>query len=521
LTNVYFTDNIAYDYRKRNAQRLKIPFLFRSVVDDLTKIVIRSKQRERGISPKPLLQRQLAPSAHDPSNSTFAPSRCDFTFSDGRQCRSQRASVCAHHARQKGGAKVTALKVPELEALCSDLTTATSINRALAQTFLLMAQGRISRKDAVAFGYLSQLLLQSVSGVRAEYVAANGHRQWENKLKTSLLPDADEDPEPSPGGDSGPSGGGSENLEHTRNGVVERQKGMSIRPLLPHKEDERRISPNIPQERPLAERIMGKPDYADILSCSLDLLDRKYAFTPEGRSEARQLPLELELMKPAPAKPAKDFFGQTVDLMRRLRDAEKRNAAGAPEPSSLPPEVFLNYYGHPIEIGIPPAGGTAIQGYAHSNPPASRSEAPAVPDLPTCSSALVAAVPEAQRFCAPSASNSADFVAPPSRRPRKPLSRSSAPAYAPHSELPSPLPISSTAAKHDSLGGPDADHHEGHQTDWYAPPSWSKTRPPDLCPSRKEKLRRKIRGMTNSAFRRLQRQNSRGFWNKALQKLTP
>src|SRR3984893_15807326 len=159
-------------------------------------------------------------------------SRCQFTFSDGRQCKTPPMQLCAHHSpKQKRGAKRVS-DASALEALCSDLTTTTSINRALAQTFLLMAQGRISRKDAVAFGYLSQLLLQSVSGVRAEYVAANSYRQWENKLKTSVAPHADDDPAASPGGDSGPSGGGSENLEHTRNGIV---------------------------ERPLAERIMGKP----------------------------------------------------------------------------------------------------------------------------------------------------------------------------------------------------------------------------------------------------------------------
>jgi hypothetical protein len=457
-------------------------------------------------------------------------SRCEFTFSDGRRCRyrakvypqdelspvkkvrNQRASVCAHHAKQKRGAKGAALKAPELEALCTDLTTATNINRALAQTFLLMAQGRISRKDAVAFGYLSQLLLQSVSGVRAEYVASFGYRQWENKLKTSLMPNADEDSEPSPGGDSGPSGGGSENLEHTRNGVVERQKGTSIRPLLPHKEDERRTSPNPTPERPLAERIMGKPDYADILSRSLDMLDRKYDTTPEGRCEANKLALELELMKPAPAKPAKDFFGQTVDLMRRFRDAEKRNAAGGPEPSSLPPEAFLNYYGHPIKLAVPLAGGTATPGRAFPNPSASRSEPPTAPEPQACSSAPVAAaVPETQPSCAPSASDPADFVAPPSRRHRKPRSHSSAPGSPSHTELHLPLPISATPAKHDSAGGPDADHHEGHRTDWYAPPSWSKTRPPDPCPSRKEKLQRKLRSMSNAAFRRLQHRNSRGF----------
>jgi hypothetical protein len=172
---------------KESPNSSKPPSFFRSVVDDLTKIVIPSKQRERGIPPKPLPQRQVAPSTHDPSNSTFAPSRCEFTSSDGRRCRNSLASLCAHHApKQKRGGKGAALRAPELEALCADLTTATNINRALAQTFLLTAQGRISRKDAVAFGYLSQLLLQSVSGVRAEYVAANGYRQWENRLKSSL-----------------------------------------------------------------------------------------------------------------------------------------------------------------------------------------------------------------------------------------------------------------------------------------------------------------------------------------------
>jgi hypothetical protein len=297
------------------------------------------------------------------------------------------------------------------------------------------------------------------------------------------------------------------------------ERGIPPKPLPVNKvKRERRIPPNVPEERPLAERIMGNPDYADILSRSLDMLDRKYDFTPEGRSEANKLALELELMKPAPAKPAKDFFGQTVDLVRRFRDAEERNGAGDLEPSALPPEAFLNYYGHPIKPAVPPESGTATPGCAHPSPSISP-EPTSVSDPHSCSSARVA-IPEAQRSCAPSASDPADLVAPPSRRHRKPRSHSSAPDCAPHSELTSPLPISAIIAKPDSVGGPD-DHHEGHRTDWYAPPSWSKTRPPDPFPSRAEKLKRKIRGLTNSAFRRLQHQNSRGFSNKSLQKLTP
>jgi hypothetical protein len=245
------------------------------------------------------------------------------------------------------------------------------------------------------------------------------------------------------------------------------------------------------------------------------MLDRNYDFTPEGRSESNKLALELELMKPTPAKPAKGFFGQTVDLVRRFRDADQQKSGAA----SVPPA--LDYYGHPItpppwadkQDALPPAGGTATPGCAHPNPSTLRSEPPTAPDPATCNSAPVAAaVPdEAQQSCAPSASDPADFVAPPSRRHRKPRSQSTRLGSAPHSELPLPVPTSATPAKHDSLGGPDADHHEGHRTDWYAPPSWSKIRPPDPCPSRKEKLQRKLRSMSNSAFRRLQHRNSRGF----------
>src|SRR5712671_3343108 len=142
----------------------------------------------------------LNPAAPDPS-------RCEFFFSDGRQCRMQssgrshqqdelspvkKVQFCAHHAskqeRDPGATSAPhhALELPELQALCGDLTTATNINRALAQVFLLLAQGRIPQKQAVAFGYLSQLLLQTVPGIRSEYVSAFGYHPWEEKLKHSL-----------------------------------------------------------------------------------------------------------------------------------------------------------------------------------------------------------------------------------------------------------------------------------------------------------------------------------------------
>ena len=66
-----------------------------------------------------------------------------------------------------------ALDLPELYSACGDLTTATGVNRALAQVFRLFAQRRISRQEAATFGHLAQLLLRTISPrARAESVSA-------------------------------------------------------------------------------------------------------------------------------------------------------------------------------------------------------------------------------------------------------------------------------------------------------------------------------------------------------------
>src|SRR6266568_723047 len=74
------------------------------------------------------------------------PERCQFTFSDGRQCRMARSEIhpsrCPFHAEREdqlfgdpvsGGNVVgAALDLPELFSACRDLTTAAGVNRALA-----------------------------------------------------------------------------------------------------------------------------------------------------------------------------------------------------------------------------------------------------------------------------------------------------------------------------------------------------------------------------------------------------
>ena len=58
-----------------------------------------------------------------------------------------------------------------------------------------------------------------------------------------------------------------------------------------------------------ATSAFSPPNYADLLSRSLDLFDRKYDTTPEGRHEARTLLLELELMTPRQPKPPSKRLG--------------------------------------------------------------------------------------------------------------------------------------------------------------------------------------------------------------------
>jgi hypothetical protein len=113
------------------------------------------------------------------------PDRCQFMFSDGRQCTMARSdihpSLCVYHSEREeqlfGSPTATCLirgrsyDLPELFSAARDLSTAASVNRALAQVFRLLAQRSISRQEAATFGHLAQLLLRSISLMRTEPAA--------------------------------------------------------------------------------------------------------------------------------------------------------------------------------------------------------------------------------------------------------------------------------------------------------------------------------------------------------------
>src|SRR6266581_9608685 len=135
-------------------------------------------ERQKGVPITPLLAHEKVSLDTNP-----LPDRCQFTFSDGRQCRMARSEIhpsrCPFHAEREdqlfgdpvsGGNVVgAALDLPELFSACRDLTTAAGVNRALGQVCRLLAQRRISRQEAATFAKLGHLLLQSISHARAEY----------------------------------------------------------------------------------------------------------------------------------------------------------------------------------------------------------------------------------------------------------------------------------------------------------------------------------------------------------------
>src|SRR5437879_7003739 len=162
-------------------------------------------ERQKGVPITPLLAHEKVSLDANP-----LPERCQFFFSDGRQCRMARSEIhpsrCPFHAEREdqwfgdpspGGYVVgRALDLPELYSACRDLTTAAGVNRALAQVFRLLAQRRISRQEAATFGHLAQLLLRTISAMRVlagENPAANVYQQDElrgvDKDHQELSPD--------------------------------------------------------------------------------------------------------------------------------------------------------------------------------------------------------------------------------------------------------------------------------------------------------------------------------------------
>ncbi len=458
--------------------------------------------------------------------------RCQFTYSDGRRCGHERASLCVHHAskQRESAAKDVpdaALDAPELVALCADLTTATHINRALAHVFLLLAQGRIPQKQAVAFGYLSQLLLQTVPGIRSEFVSCHGYPYWEEKLKASLEQkedNEDEDPSPAGGKNNGTPGKGQPSREVVERGATASGPTNQVTTSGPFPSD----NPAPAEKAHLSPESLGEgltpADWGSLYYRSLDLLAGKYSVTPEGRREGSLLNTELELLNPPAAKTPKGARAAIIEHMKSGM-AQHQAHYHKNDRSRFP---SVNFYGHPIqpavhwdepnqraaapasraEAGDPPHAVILSDPRERSISPGSLSPVPALSPVPTPSPQNP---PSPARVPGPR-----EWPRPLTPEDRAWARAFSGPDAAPDLPPPGldwfpPDPNSAPPGQPGEPGKKDPLNRKGHTTEWFVPACWSAKRPPDPCPSRAEKRARELRGMSNSKFRRLQHQNSRPF----------
>jgi hypothetical protein len=109
-----------------------------------------------------------------------ATKQCSHLNGAGRRCRMLIApthdTLCAHHLQQQlADQPDPEILAAELLDGTGNLDTAERVNTLLANVTRQFARGRIDRRDALALGYLAQLLLNTVRGVHKEHQAIRAH----------------------------------------------------------------------------------------------------------------------------------------------------------------------------------------------------------------------------------------------------------------------------------------------------------------------------------------------------------
>jgi len=109
------------------------------------------------------------------SSELVTTNQCQHISPRGQHCRMLRVddeSLCPFHLRQTRASQPDpGTLAAELLDSTGNLNTADRVNALLANTVKQLARQRIDRQDALAIGYLAQLLLNTVPGVQKEYQA--------------------------------------------------------------------------------------------------------------------------------------------------------------------------------------------------------------------------------------------------------------------------------------------------------------------------------------------------------------
>lgn len=118
--------------------------------------------------------------------------RCVRQFTDGRRCRMLRQSghdsLCVFHAKEEQQLLEADKLAAEFASVSGQFMTAIDVNHVLGKVFDAFAHKRITHRTANTFGYLGQLLLQSMPLVKREINGATNNSAAFDGLVRDVIP---------------------------------------------------------------------------------------------------------------------------------------------------------------------------------------------------------------------------------------------------------------------------------------------------------------------------------------------
>jgi len=86
-------------------------------------------------------------------------------------CGKDHPELCSHHAQQELRSLERAVAQPlarEILGRLTDMRSGAAVNHAMANLFVLSADGRVSSRRMAGLGYIGQLLLQSLAAIKQD-----------------------------------------------------------------------------------------------------------------------------------------------------------------------------------------------------------------------------------------------------------------------------------------------------------------------------------------------------------------
>jgi hypothetical protein len=298
-------------------------------------------------------------------------SLCQFTFSDGRRCRTPRTGknshFCFDHAQKEARVRAAESLTKDLAYFFSgDYLSACDLSTALGRLIPAVFRGDVKSRNARTVAYMAQILLQSIQISQHEYINAFGTDNWRDSIRKSVkgnynhrfppAPDQPESPQPQPQPAPTPPSTPPQHVQAPVNCHSERSEestsSSSNSSLATHH------SPLPPAPSPHIPLPPTSAEFAQQLLAGLPRSNRPGSTGKTGEGQAPQAaPPPAQSQPPAPATPS-----------------------NSPQPAAVPHPGI-----HPDPVGRGEASPVAQTTDKSQHPPATQPAQPAAPTpQPAC-----------------------------------------------------------------------------------------------------------------------------------------